>query len=258
MMIIKGSRTMCLLAVFFRVVEDAPLIVGANREEAYARGGEPPQLQVAACRFVAGRDPSAGGTWLGVNERGVLVAITNRTKSQLPPKPRSRGLLVRDLLGCSSAQEAVRLASQELGQNRYAGCNLVCADLENATVFHASDWLRVRPLPPGIHVLTAHDVNDGSDRRLGHALWWLHQRDYATTDDCVAALKELCAQTGNGDPPICLRGPVGGTVSSSIVVLRGSLARSAYFHAQGPPDQPPYADYSHLLRELAPAKPEGG
>ena len=29
---------MCLLALFFRVVDDAPLIVGANREEAYSRG----------------------------------------------------------------------------------------------------------------------------------------------------------------------------------------------------------------------------
>ena len=143
---------MCLLAVFFRIVDDAPLVVGANREEAYARGGEPPQLQEGACRFVAGRDPTAGGTWLGVNEHGVLVAITNRIKTLLPPQPRSRGLLVRELLACPTAVDAVRLASHELGQNRYAGCNLLCADLESATVLHASDWLRVRPLPPGIHV----------------------------------------------------------------------------------------------------------
>src|SRR4051812_20407227 len=33
-----GPRTpaMCLLALFFRMVEDAPLVAGANREEAYA------------------------------------------------------------------------------------------------------------------------------------------------------------------------------------------------------------------------------
>ena len=35
---------MCLLALFFHVVEDAPVIVGANREEQYERGGEPPQI----------------------------------------------------------------------------------------------------------------------------------------------------------------------------------------------------------------------
>ena len=55
---------MCLLALFYRVMEDAPIVVGANREEAYARGGEPPRALEGACRAVAGLDPHAGGTWL--------------------------------------------------------------------------------------------------------------------------------------------------------------------------------------------------
>src|SRR5262249_19734816 len=107
------------------------------------------------------------------------------------------------------------------------------------------------------HVLTARDVNDASDPRLGHALWWLSSRRYANAADCVAALQQLCAQAGNGDPPICLHGTDGGTVSSSIVVLRPWLGHSTYLHAQGPPDRTPYVDYSHLLRELAPAAPDG-
>src|SRR5438034_533440 len=98
---------MCLLALFFRAVEDAPLVVGANREEDYARGGEPPQILDGALRAVGGRDPVAGGTWLAVNERGVLVAVTNRHKSNPPARPRSRGLLVRELLGSATAAEAV-------------------------------------------------------------------------------------------------------------------------------------------------------
>src|SRR5436305_10671915 len=94
---------MCLLALFYRVVEDAAVIIGANREEAYARPGEPPQLLDGPTRAVAGVDPVAGGTWLGVNEHGVLVAVTNRAKSDVPLNPRSRGLLARDLLGCRTA-----------------------------------------------------------------------------------------------------------------------------------------------------------
>ena len=77
-------------------------------------------------------------------------------------------------------------------------------------------------------------------------------REYGAAEYCVTALKELCAQTGNGDPPICIRGDKGGTVSSSIIVMRPTLARSLYWHAQGPPDRTPYADYSHLLRQIAP------
>jgi uncharacterized protein with NRDE domain len=241
---------MCLLALFFRVVEDAPVVVGANREELYARGGEPPRILDGPCPALAGVDPQAGGTWLGVNERGVLVAVTNRPKSQLPAQPRSRGLLARELLACQSAARAADLASRELDRNRYAGCNILCVDREHAIVLQAGDWLRVRPLPPGLHVLTAHDVNDGSDRRIGHSLWWLSQRSYANGEQCAAALKELCAQGGNGDPPICLRGKEGGTVSSSVVVLNSAPLRSRYLHAQGPPDATPYADYSQLLQQL--------
>jgi hypothetical protein len=242
---------MCLLALFFRVVEDAPLVAGANREEYYQRGGEPPRILDGPCRAVAGVDPVAGGTWFGVNERGLLVAVTNRPKSDPPAEPRSRGLLARELLGLPSAVTAMEQARAELDRQRYAGCNLVCADRDSAFVLMAGDWLRVRPLPPGLHVLTARDVDDISDRRLAHALGWLGHRFYGVADDCVAALKELCASTGNGDPPMCLHGDKGGTVSSSIVVLRPALAQSTYLHAQGPPDRTPYEDRSHLLRELA-------
>jgi Transport and Golgi organisation 2 len=250
---------MCLLALFFRVVEDAPVVAGANREEFYNRGGEPPQILKGPYPAVAGVDPLAGGTWFGVNERGVFIAITNRPKSALPAKPRSRGLLARELLGCATAAAAVDNAAQDLDRGRYAGCNLVCADQESAAVIHAGDWLRIRPVPPGLHVLTSHDVNDASDRRLGHALWWLSQRNYACAEDCLFALKELCAQSGNGDPPICVRGERSGTVSSSIVALRSPLACSSYLHAQGPPDRTPYTDYSHLLQQLSsiPAEKRG-
>lgn len=249
---------MCLLALFFRVVEDAPVVAAGNREEAYARGGEPPQLFEGPCRFVAGRDPVAGGTWFGVNQHGVLVAVTNRPKSQPPNQPRSRGLLAKELLGCPSAAAASNLATRELSQNPYAGCNVLCADAERAIVLHAGDWLRVRPLPPGLHVVTKHDVNDVNDRRVTHALAWLGQRRYGASYQCLAALQELCAQTGNGTPPICIHGQEGGTVASSIVALRSPLTISTYLHAQGPPDRTPYADYSHWLRDVVRATAAGG
>ncbi len=242
---------MCLLALFFRVTEDAYLVVGANREESYARDGEAPQILDGPRPAVGGRDPVAGGTWLGVNARGVFVALTNRLKTQGPAAPRSRGLLVRDLLACPSAALAVDLAQRELGANRYDGCNVVVGDPERLVVLHGGDWLRVRPWPSGRHILTNHDVNDGSDRRLGHAQWWLHQHAYGDADDSVTALKALCAQPGNPDPAMCIRGKDRGTVSSSILVLRESLAGSRYLHAQGPPDTTPYADCSALLRQIA-------
>jgi uncharacterized protein with NRDE domain len=241
---------MCLLALYYRVARDAPVVVGANREELYARGGEPPAILEGSVRALAGLDPLARGTWLGVNEHGVLAAVTNRPKEVVPPRPPSRGLLTRSLLGCTSASEAVTLACRELGTNRYAGCNLLLVDRTAAYAILAGDWLRVRPLPPGLHVMTASDVNDASDRRLGHALWWLEQRRCESAEECLNALKELCSQAGPVDPPICLHGTDSGTVSSTLVALHASLPQSRYLHAQGPPDKTPYQDYAEQLRKL--------
>jgi uncharacterized protein with NRDE domain len=244
---------MCLLALFFRAVDDAPVVVGANREEFYARPGEPPQVLAGPPPAVAGLDPQAGGTWLGVNAHGVLVAVTNRPKPDPPARPRSRGLLVRDLLRCPSAAAAVERATHELDGNRYAGCNILCADGERAVVLHAGDWLSVHPLPPGLHVLTNGDVNAASDPRLAYSAWWLGQQDCARAADCLDALRRLCGQAGDGGPPVCLRGPDRGTVSSSLIALRRPLRDSTYLHAQGPPDRTPYRDYSPLLRQIAAA-----
>jgi len=249
---------MCLLALFFRAVDDAPVIVGANREERYDRPGTPPQILDGPARAVAGIDPQSGGTWLGVNEHGVLAAVTNRLRAAVPADPRSRGLLVRDLLGCRSAAAGVDLAARELSSGRYAGCNILVVDRERAVVLHSGDWLRVWPLPPGLHVLTNRDLNDASDPRLVRALERLGQRDYGHSGECLAALGELCALPGGEDgPPICLHGHEKGTVSSTLVALRSALPRSIYRHAQGPPDQVLYDDYGYLLRELAGESPEG-
>jgi uncharacterized protein with NRDE domain len=242
---------MCLIALFFHVARDAPLVVGANREEFYSRGGEPPRLFAdGPARFVAGRDPTSGGTWLGVNRHGVLAAVTNRRTSRRPDRPRSRGLLVRDLLACQTASKAAAAAVRELDGDRYDGCNVVCADAQGATVIQAGDWLRVRPLPIGLHVLTNGDVNDDGDARLTLAAELLEAARPRSAADCVAALRGVCGRRQPDEPPICLHGADRGTVSSSIIVVRNPIRKGVYLHAQGPPDRTAFADYSELLRRL--------
>jgi uncharacterized protein with NRDE domain len=241
---------MCLLVLMWRTVPGAPVVVGANREEEYARGGEPPR-RLDGVPAVGGVDPRHGGTWLGVNAQGLLVAVTNRRKSEVPARPRSRGLLARDLLDCPSASKAAAWAARELEAGRYAGCNFLCADARDAIVLHGGDWLRVRPLPPGIHVLANSDVNDPADPRVAHALAWLGERPLRTKEQAVAALKELCASREPADAPICFRDEARGTVSSSVLALPVPLESGIYLHSQGSPDATPYRDVSHLLRQLA-------
>jgi uncharacterized protein with NRDE domain len=242
---------MCLLAILSRVVDGSPLLVAANREEAFARQGTMPRLQGDPVEFVGGVDPVAGGTWLGLNQHGLLVAVTNGRSHEPPAQPRSRGLLVRDLLACPDVPTASALALKEWETGRYAPCNLLLADGDRLQVVHCAPWLRVIPLPPGVYVLTNGNVNSDNDERVGYALRWLGQRFLACADVAVTQLKQLCALNGSdGQPPLTLRGTDRGTVSSAIIVRREPLQASQWWHCQGAPDQHPYQDVSHLIRQM--------
>jgi uncharacterized protein with NRDE domain len=242
---------MCLLALVFRVADDAPVVVGANREEFYARGGDPPRLHSGPLFWAGGVDPRAGGTWLGVNASGLLVAVTNRRKTRPPQRPRSRGLLVRELLETyRSAAEAVRAAEATLALDEHDGCNIVCVDARDAVVIHAGDSLETIALPAGVHVLANRDVNGPDDHRVTHVRHRLQEEVGPDTSRCLDALRRACADCGPEGAPVCFRGPERGTVSSSLLALRPALGDGQYLHAQGPPDRVPYADCSHLLREL--------
>lgn len=247
---------MCIIAFAYRQLPDAYLVLGANREEAYDRPGTEPRLLSGKLNAVGGIDPLARGTWLGVNERGVLVAVTNRPKRHVRPNPRSRGLLARDLLEQPTARDATNHAMRELETGAYAGCNYLVIDAESASVVHSGDALSAQALSSGIHVLTSANLDDDSDTRGQFARKWLTfrlgtglGRQPRTTDEFAADLRSLLSQS---DPVrVCIHGPDRGTVSSSLFTLRDPLRLSTYLHAQGSPDMVPYRDYSDLFQALS-------
>jgi uncharacterized protein with NRDE domain len=236
---------MCLLVISYRAAGDAPILVAANREERFDRPTLPPQVQPGRPRVLCGIDRQAGGTWLGVNEHGLLVAVTNRPRTSPPPRPRSRGLLCRDLLACRSAAEAARRALEAIETGRYDGANYVCLDLRQAIAIHAGDRLGSRAIEPGLHLMANGDLDDAGDRRLARARELLAAGPLGSGAEFVARTAEVCA---HGD--IVLRGPDRGTVSSDQIALTADADAAIYRHAPGPPDRRPYDDYSRHLRAL--------
>ena len=71
---------MCTLAILYRVARNTPILLAANREESFSRPTQYPKIQPGVPRVVCGIDRQAGGTWLGVNQFGLLVLVTNRPK----------------------------------------------------------------------------------------------------------------------------------------------------------------------------------
>src|SRR5258706_15235899 len=99
---------MCTLALYSRRFEDYPLVLAANRDEQFSRPSAAPALGPGAAKILAGRDLVAGGTWLGVNARGVAAAVVNRRAKieQAAGEFRPLGLLCLDMLIAGGSAEA--------------------------------------------------------------------------------------------------------------------------------------------------------
>ncbi|HUK60145.1 MAG TPA: NRDE family protein, partial [Stellaceae bacterium] len=112
---------MCTLVMLRRPGHAWPVIVGANRDEMINRPWEEPARHWPdRPEVVAGRDTLAGGSWLGLNDFGVVAAVLNRHGSLGPaPGQRSRGELVLEALDHADAREAAAaLAALEPGAYR--------------------------------------------------------------------------------------------------------------------------------------------
>ena len=243
---------MCLLAIQYRLVPEAPILIAANREEFYDRGSDPPSIQSGKPRILCGLDQQAGGTWLGVNQHGLMVAACNRPKLAVPPAPRSRGLLCRDLLRAGSARQAMNQALEELSGGGYDGVNFVCADAESGWVVQGGDELEVVELQEGLSIVGNRDVNDRRDERvqLAQRLLTLQTLDSPVKFLAVASKVFARAPSPPGRPSMVVRGRLRGTVSSTLISL-GQKPRDAIFqYADGAPDQMKFEDFSPLLRDI--------
>ena len=235
---------MCTLIVSTRAWQDAPLVVAANRDEDLDRPAEPPALRTFdGVRLMAPRDVKAGGTWLGLNEHGVFVGITNRFGLTPVPTLRSRGQLVLSILASPSAKEAFARA-QQLDAKQENGFHLIMADVNGAyLVYNNGEALTAKTLSPGWHVVTERSFGAAHTGRepLIHGVLkeWA---DHPPNDETLLSL--LSVEHPNGFDGVLVSVPAHnyGTRSSTIVRLH-SDARGTFRHAHGRPDQAPLVDH---------------
>jgi uncharacterized protein with NRDE domain len=245
----------CTLVLAWQVFDGTPIAAAANRDEAVGRPSRPPGVLDDDRRVVAPQDEEAGGTWIGYNDAGVFVAITNRG-SDLDGE-RSRGLLVRDALGGESASEAVALVRRELADREYAGFNLVIADATEASLQEWDGVLRTTHFDPGVHVV----VNEGHDQaapkaeRIREAIRPAPRPDTAASreeSETTASDPETSASDGveewfdraqavlsDHDLDACVHGQGFGTRSSSLVAI-DDADDGRYWFADGKPCETDY------------------
>lgn len=146
---------MCLLVVSFRCDPGRPLVVAANRDERYDRPASPVQVLAEAPAVLGGRDDEAGGTWLAVNEHGVVAGLTNQPAPHgRDPTKRTRGEL--PLLAARHATAAGAVdALADLDASAYNACSVLVGDPRElfSVELDGEHRGRVTALRPGRYVL---------------------------------------------------------------------------------------------------------
>ncbi len=161
---------MCTVVILHRPRHPWPLILGANRDEMLARPWKPPARHwTDRPDVVAGLDELAGGTWMGLNDSGVVACILNRHGSLGPaPGKRSRGELVLEALDHADADAAAG-ALRDLDPAAYRPFNMLIADNRDAWwLAHSgrTGAIRLERVPEGLSMFTAYERNDLTDPRI--------------------------------------------------------------------------------------------
>ena len=130
-----------------------PLIVAANRDEAYDRPAAPAAFWSDHPHVYGGRDLELGGTWLALSTSGRFAAITNyRQGHRIARAPRSRGELTRDVL-TGSTEVAPYLAQASRRGADYGGYSLI-AGTPQQLFFCSNRGESFAAIEPGVHGLS--------------------------------------------------------------------------------------------------------
>lgn len=253
---------MCTLIAAFGVHPDHPLLIAANREEFYARKATAPER---VGEYVAGRDLTSGGTWLGVTTRGFFVGLTNqRAWNGSKPGVRSRGEVVRDALE-SGTPAATRALLESLDARELGGFNLLFGDARELWVAYArpSDAaVRLVELDHGVHVLANDELGSPHFPKCPRAESRARELLDLRGDALVAGLEKLLADRSM--PPIeevppppagafidhstarrlqalCVETPIYGTVSAAIIAVAEDGV-TLHRHSQGAPRPGAFVD----------------
>jgi len=223
---------MCLILFAYRVRTDAALIVAANRDEFYARPAALAQRWTDAPHVFAGRDLTAGGTWLGVSASGRFAAVTNFSETpEGPLPPGTRGDLTANFL---RGDARARDYAAAIDHANYRGFSLLLWDGVDL-VYASNRNSPPRLLAPGVHGLAnTHLDDDGSWPKVTRGTRALREaiRAHYTPDDLLTVLGDETVPPDDQLPqrgkdleferrvaPIFIRGDEYGTRASSVVTI---------------------------------------
>lgn len=190
---------MCTLTC---VRQGGTLRVVCSRDESplRPRAIPPRESRVGGVSTLMPIDPQGGGTWLGVNAAGLVIAILNKSHPHVPAAGReSRGIIIPSLLEHARAEDALA-AARSIDAQRFRGFRLAIIDLD------------------ALHIIT------GDGERIEHIR---HDTDPAAW--CIAS-------SGLGDAIV--EPPRQALFRDLVIASRDRLAAQHAYHEHGWPESP--------------------
>jgi len=223
---------MCLIAFAYKTHPEYPLIVAANRDEAYRRPTRAARFWDDYPSVLAGKDLKSGGTWMGINKSGKFAALTNyRDPSIIKEDPPTRGDLVLNFL-TEEIEIEKYLNNVDTDAGKYMGFNLLAGSVD--ALFHYSNQERkINRISPGVHALSNHLLNtpwpkvEKVKKRLKEMISGSFNKEalFELLKDNTAAPDEKLPDTGIGQKferqvsPIFIKSENYGTRNSTILLI---------------------------------------
>jgi uncharacterized protein with NRDE domain len=253
---------MCLLVVLTRTDPEHPLVLAANRDERLDRPAVAATvLSADRPRVIGGRDLLAGGTWLAVNEHGVVAGLTNRPSPEgRDPSKRSRGELPLALASHRDAPSAVAEFVERFRPSEFNSAWLLVGDRESLFYVELGDGPApgVTPLEPGVYVL-GNGPLDAPSPKTDHVRGRLDRIGELGDEEVLERLRSVVADhtvpaavaaaEPNGRPKelacACVHTETYGTRSAALVRVPRT-GRPSMWVADGAPCAAPFASVDEL------------
>ena len=205
--------------------------VACNRDELRSRPAAlPPAITRAGSRLaIMPVDPASGGTWIGVNDAGLVCSLLNVCAGQpVAPAPLSRGTIIPPLLRYADVDSALMWAAR-LPPDQYQPFRLLISD-GHELVECCSDG---RTLRHRRRLLTNAVIRTSSglgDRLVTRPRAALFRKFLAATSDKVAAedLFHLHQWRGREEISVRMRRADARTVSHTVIEVRERTVRLVY------------------------------
>ncbi|RLF20027.1 MAG: bifunctional phosphopantothenoylcysteine decarboxylase/phosphopantothenate--cysteine ligase CoaBC [Thermoprotei archaeon] len=260
---------MCTLIILYKVLEDYPIIALHNRYAQKESVEYPPQRLVMKYTVFCPIELQVKGTWIGFNEKGLFLAVTDQHSGEQKNWIKSRGVLLLNILAnITRSREAKDVIIKELSHGGYKKGNFVILDPHEGYHILYDEKVYVRELKHGFHVFTnvtpipnvktPPDILDRANKRRRRAeelareiVTRVAQGEIITIEELLDILKKVAQDHayGKSELSICYHGKDTWTMTSSTIMAVGkNIEESRILYCPGNPCENKFIDYTYLVK----------